>query len=182
MLSHRSRRPIRTTRSRYCSNSRSGVSGMLAAVRSTPLFWRVHVFGRDGSAEALGRTELVLRRSGEKPQRLAFPEIELGAGESGGLRRRGRRQPRPTRSGPARWSMSSPRSRRSRSPPRRTGACARSEPAGGGLHRTRQACSAVTRAMVASNRRPLTGFSRKSAAPAARARLPAPDRRDRSSG
>ena len=54
---------------------RSGVSGMLAAVRSTPLFWRIHVFGRDGSAEALGRTELVLRRSGEKPQRLAFPEI-----------------------------------------------------------------------------------------------------------
>jgi predicted dehydrogenase len=55
---------------------RSGVSGMLAAVRSTPLFWRVHVFGRDGSAEALGRTELVLRRSGEKPQRLTFPEID----------------------------------------------------------------------------------------------------------
>ena len=55
---------------------RSGVSGMLAAVRSTPLFWRIHTFGRDGSAEALGRTELVLRRSGEKPQRLAFPEID----------------------------------------------------------------------------------------------------------
>ena len=55
---------------------RSGVSGMLAAVRSTPAFWRVHVFGRDGSAEALGRTELVLRRSGKEPQRLAFPEID----------------------------------------------------------------------------------------------------------
>ena len=47
---------------------RSGVSGLLAAVRSTPMFWRVHAFGRDGSAEALGRTELVLRKSGAKPQ------------------------------------------------------------------------------------------------------------------
>ena len=55
---------------------RSGIGGMLAAVRSTPAFWRVHVFGRDGSAEALGRTELVLRRSGKQPQRLTFPEID----------------------------------------------------------------------------------------------------------
>lgn len=47
-----------------------GVSGTLAAVRSTPLYWRVHAFGRDGSAEALGRTELVVRRSGSAPQRL----------------------------------------------------------------------------------------------------------------
>jgi predicted dehydrogenase len=54
----------------------SGISGMLAAVRSTPAFWRMHVFGRDGSAEALGRTELVLRKSGEKPQILTFPEID----------------------------------------------------------------------------------------------------------
>ncbi|MGE3280335.1 MAG: Gfo/Idh/MocA family protein [Alphaproteobacteria bacterium] len=55
---------------------RSGVSGMLAAVRCTPLFWRVHAFGRDGSAEALGRTELVLRRSGEKPQLVALQEAD----------------------------------------------------------------------------------------------------------
>lgn len=55
---------------------RSGVSGLLAAVRSTPMFWRVHVFGRDGSAEALGRIELVLRKSGEKPQHLAFSEAD----------------------------------------------------------------------------------------------------------
>ena len=55
---------------------RSGVSGMLAAVRSTPAFWRIHAFGRDGSAEALGRTELVLRKSGEKPQRLTFLDAD----------------------------------------------------------------------------------------------------------
>ncbi len=55
---------------------RSGISGVLAAVRSTPTFWRVHVFGRDGSAEALGRTELVLRRSGGEPQHLRLPPVD----------------------------------------------------------------------------------------------------------
>jgi predicted dehydrogenase len=54
----------------------TGVSGTLASIRSTPMFWRVHVFGRDGSAEALGRTELVLRKSGAAPQRLNFEEID----------------------------------------------------------------------------------------------------------
>jgi len=55
---------------------RSGISGTLAAVRSTPAFWRVHVFGRDGSAEALGRTELVLRRGGGEPQHLNLPPVD----------------------------------------------------------------------------------------------------------
>ena len=55
---------------------RSGISGTLAALRSTPSFWRVHVFGRDGSAEALGRTELVLRRSGAEPQHLHLPQVD----------------------------------------------------------------------------------------------------------
>ena len=54
----------------------SGISGMLAAVRSTPMFWRVHVFGRDGSAEVLGRTELVLRRSGKDAQHLRFEPVD----------------------------------------------------------------------------------------------------------
>ena len=49
-----------------------GVSGLLAAVRSTPAFWRVHVFGRSGSAEALGRTELIIRKSGIEPERRTF--------------------------------------------------------------------------------------------------------------
>ena len=30
------------------------------------------MFGRDGSAEVLGRTELILRKSGEKPERRMF--------------------------------------------------------------------------------------------------------------
>jgi predicted dehydrogenase len=55
---------------------RSGISGILAAVRSTPAFWRVHVFGRDGSAEALGRTGLVLRGSGGEPRHLHLPPVD----------------------------------------------------------------------------------------------------------
>jgi predicted dehydrogenase len=54
----------------------SGVSGMLGAVRSTPAYWRVHVFGRDGSAEALGRTELILRKSGKDPERRRFEPLD----------------------------------------------------------------------------------------------------------
>ena len=50
----------------------SGISGMLGVVRSTPAYWRVHVFGCDGSAEALGRTELVVRKSGREPKRRTF--------------------------------------------------------------------------------------------------------------
>ena len=46
----------------------SGVSGLLATVRATPFYWRVHAFGTKGSAEVLGETELVLRMSG-KPVR-----------------------------------------------------------------------------------------------------------------
>jgi len=54
----------------------SGTSGTLAMVRSTPAYFRLHAFGRDGSAEALGRTDLVLRRSGAEPQHLSFPPID----------------------------------------------------------------------------------------------------------
>jgi predicted dehydrogenase len=54
----------------------SGISGTLAAVRSTPMYLRVHAFGRNASAEALGRTELVRRRSGAEPQLLSFPPVD----------------------------------------------------------------------------------------------------------
>jgi predicted dehydrogenase len=54
----------------------SGISGTLAAVRSTPNYLRVHAFGRHASAEALGHTELVLRRSTAEPQRLNFPPLD----------------------------------------------------------------------------------------------------------
>jgi predicted dehydrogenase len=54
----------------------AGISGTLAAVRSTPAFTRVHAFARHASAEVLGRTELVLRRSGSEPQRLTFAPVD----------------------------------------------------------------------------------------------------------
>lgn len=41
----------------------NGASGVLASVRATPFFWRVHVFGTQGSAEAVGETEIVVRKS-----------------------------------------------------------------------------------------------------------------------
>jgi predicted dehydrogenase len=52
------------------------VGGTLACVRSTPQFWRVHVFGRNGSAEALEDTDLVLRMAGAPPQRLTFESVD----------------------------------------------------------------------------------------------------------
>ena len=53
----------------------SGVSGTLAAVRSTPAYMRLHAFGRNASAEVLGPTDLVLRRSGAEPQHLSFAPV-----------------------------------------------------------------------------------------------------------
>jgi len=54
----------------------SGVSGTLAMVRSTPAYFRLHAFGRNASAEVLGRTELVVRQSGAEPQQLSFPPAD----------------------------------------------------------------------------------------------------------
>jgi predicted dehydrogenase len=52
------------------------VSGTFSAVRVTPLYWRVHVFGDKGSAEALGEHELMLRMSGKPPQRTIHEPVE----------------------------------------------------------------------------------------------------------
>lgn len=53
----------------------NGVSGVLCSVRVTPLYWRVHVFGTEGSAEALGDTGLVLHAGGARPRRLSFDPV-----------------------------------------------------------------------------------------------------------
>ncbi len=53
-----------------------GISGTLAAVRSTPAYTRVHAFGRNASAEALGQNDLVLRRSGAQLQHLRFDPVD----------------------------------------------------------------------------------------------------------
>lgn len=54
----------------------SGVSGMLATVRATPFYWRLHVFGSKGSAEALGENELVLRLSGQAVERRELAPVD----------------------------------------------------------------------------------------------------------
>jgi len=51
------------------------VSGVLCGVRATPLFWRVHVFGNEGSAEAIGPNELIVRMSGGKIERRTFEPV-----------------------------------------------------------------------------------------------------------
>lgn len=54
----------------------NGMSGFLGAVRATPIYWRVHVFGADGSAEALGETDLVLRLKGKKTELKTFEPLD----------------------------------------------------------------------------------------------------------
>ncbi|HVY59359.1 MAG TPA: Gfo/Idh/MocA family oxidoreductase [Xanthobacteraceae bacterium] len=54
----------------------SGVGGTLACVRSTPGFLRLHAFGRNGSAEAVGLNDIVVRKSGAEPLRLRYPKVE----------------------------------------------------------------------------------------------------------
>ena len=54
----------------------SGISGTLAAVRSTPNYLRLHAFSRNASAEALSLNELVLRRSGADPQHVSLPSVD----------------------------------------------------------------------------------------------------------
>lgn len=54
----------------------NGVSGFLGAVRPSPFYWRVQVFGDQGSVESLGETECITRLSGGKTERKEFPKID----------------------------------------------------------------------------------------------------------
>jgi predicted dehydrogenase len=57
----------------------SGATGQLATVRAAPMFWRVHVFGTKGSAEAREETILTVARIGETPKMQTFaPADSLG--------------------------------------------------------------------------------------------------------
>jgi predicted dehydrogenase len=51
----------------------NGLSGFLGAVRASPVYWRVHVFGDEGSAEAIGETQLIVRSRGGKTDVKEFP-------------------------------------------------------------------------------------------------------------
>jgi len=55
----------------------NGVTGTLATVRATPLYWRVQVFGTKGSAEVLDELTMILRKTGSAPQRTSYPAIDV---------------------------------------------------------------------------------------------------------
>jgi predicted dehydrogenase len=57
------------------------MSGVLGTLRSSAFFWRIHVFGDQGSAEAIGENELVVRLNGKAPQRLSYPPVDSLAAE-----------------------------------------------------------------------------------------------------
>jgi predicted dehydrogenase len=54
----------------------SGATGMLATVRAAPAYWRIHVFGTNGWAEARDETLLTVARIGEEPQRREFALVD----------------------------------------------------------------------------------------------------------
>ncbi len=54
----------------------NGISGFLGAVRASPLYFRVHVFGDEGSIEALGETQTVIRLKGGRTEVKDFPKID----------------------------------------------------------------------------------------------------------
>jgi predicted dehydrogenase len=54
----------------------NGMSGTLAAVRASPRYWRIHVFGDRGNLETVSDSEVILRRDGAEPERLAFAPVD----------------------------------------------------------------------------------------------------------
>ena len=57
----------------------SGATGQLASVRAAPAYWRVHVFGTNGWAEARDETTLTVAPNGQSPQtRTLQPADSLG--------------------------------------------------------------------------------------------------------
>ena len=55
---------------------RNGVSGMMATVRASPFYWRVHVFGDKGSAESVDEHVLLVHRPNAKPERIELQPVD----------------------------------------------------------------------------------------------------------
>lgn len=53
-----------------------GATGLLATVRAAPMFWRVHVFGTDGMAEARGEDTLIVTKIGGEPQETTYEHVD----------------------------------------------------------------------------------------------------------
>jgi len=54
----------------------SGATGMMATVRAAPAFWRMHVFGTKGMAEARDEDMLIVGLIGEQPQTKVYPHVD----------------------------------------------------------------------------------------------------------
>jgi predicted dehydrogenase len=54
----------------------SGATGVLATVRAAPMFWRVHVFGTKGWAEARDETTLTVAHVGGAPETTTYPPMD----------------------------------------------------------------------------------------------------------
>jgi predicted dehydrogenase len=54
----------------------SGATGILATVRAAPMFWRIHVFGTQGWAEAREENELTVALNGEQPKTASYPAVD----------------------------------------------------------------------------------------------------------
>jgi predicted dehydrogenase len=54
----------------------SGATGLLATVRAAPAYWRVHVFGTKGWAEARDETTLTVALNGQSPRTQTLPPVD----------------------------------------------------------------------------------------------------------
>lgn len=54
----------------------NGVSATLTMVQTTPRFWRMHLFGSEGSLEILNDEEMVLYRVGQAPVRQRLAKVD----------------------------------------------------------------------------------------------------------
>jgi predicted dehydrogenase len=54
----------------------NGATGTMATVRAAPMFWRIHVFGTEGSAEARGEDRLIVGRIGGETCEQAFDHVD----------------------------------------------------------------------------------------------------------
>ncbi|MGH6725194.1 MAG: Gfo/Idh/MocA family protein [Pseudolabrys sp.] len=53
-----------------------GATGVMATVRAAPMFWRCHVFGTDGSAEARGEDTLIVAKIGGAAQEKTYEHVD----------------------------------------------------------------------------------------------------------
>src|SRR6185312_5480301 len=53
-----------------------GATGVMATVRAAPAFWRVHVFGTKGTAEARGEDTLIVAKMGGTPLEQTYPHAD----------------------------------------------------------------------------------------------------------